>query len=314
MKVILVGLFIITMFFNSTIEAHCQWYFIHQNHFDNDPNDSALVIGLDPGNVWQIGIPQKTIFSESYSPPQAIVTDTLNPYPVNNYSTFEISFNETIYHPIWILFEFWHQYHTDLNKDGSYIEISIDNGNTWSNIINDTLINNWGNPQYQNFYKVEDTICGGIPAFSGLSGNWTKCQIQWGWIEPGLFENGISPIIRFVFQSDSIQSGKDGWLIDDILIHAGDYEGIENIYSNSFYSNVFPNPVQGHGKISFQNDNNTITNIHIYNSTGKLIKSNITTTNSFNIQSSEYPKGVYYYKLTQEKAKRYSSGMFVITK
>jgi hypothetical protein len=314
MKVIFGGVFTLIILFCSAIESQCQWYFIHHNQFDNDPNDSALVIGLEPGNVWQIGVPQKIIFTESYSPPQAIVTDTIDPYPINNYSTFEISFNNTIYQPIWILFEFWHKYHTDLNKDGCFIEVSFDNGNTWSNIISDTLINNWGNPQFQNFYQIEDTILGGIPAFSGSLENWTKCQIQWGWTVPELFENGISPIIRFVFQSDSNQTDKDGWVIDDILIHAGDYEGIEEIFVNDFYSEVFPNPVHSQSKISFQNNLNLITNINIYNSIGKLIKHEITSSNIFIIIGSEYPEGIYYYKLLQDNGKGTSTGKFIITK
>ncbi len=38
----------------------------------------------NPNNIWQVGIPQKTIFTDAYSAPNVIVTDTANPYPVND--------------------------------------------------------------------------------------------------------------------------------------------------------------------------------------------------------------------------------------
>lgn len=43
-----------------------------------------------PNNLWQIGKPQKPFFSSSHSPSNAIVTDTINSYPINNDSYFDI--------------------------------------------------------------------------------------------------------------------------------------------------------------------------------------------------------------------------------
>ena len=33
-------------------------------------------------NVWQIGQPQKTVFNQAYSLPNALMTDTINSYPI----------------------------------------------------------------------------------------------------------------------------------------------------------------------------------------------------------------------------------------
>ncbi|HEY0030587.1 MAG TPA: hypothetical protein VGC65_07505, partial [Bacteroidia bacterium] len=41
----------------------------------------------NPGNVWQIGPPQKNTFTGAVSSPNVIVTDTLNYYPVNDTSS-----------------------------------------------------------------------------------------------------------------------------------------------------------------------------------------------------------------------------------
>ncbi|MDA3953800.1 MAG: transposase [Bacteroidales bacterium] len=34
--------------------------------------------------IWQIGTPNKTFFDSAYSSPNAIITDTVNYYPINN--------------------------------------------------------------------------------------------------------------------------------------------------------------------------------------------------------------------------------------
>ena len=41
-------------------------------------------------DIWQVGAPQKTIFTNAYSNPNVIVTDTINPYPINDTSSFTI--------------------------------------------------------------------------------------------------------------------------------------------------------------------------------------------------------------------------------
>ncbi len=41
------------------------------------------------GNIWQIGRPQKILFNLAFSIPNAIVTDTLNTYPINDTSSFQ---------------------------------------------------------------------------------------------------------------------------------------------------------------------------------------------------------------------------------
>ena len=49
-----------------------------------------LFIGSTPGNLWQVGPPQKSIFKEANTPPNAIVTGLFQPYPINNHSVFTI--------------------------------------------------------------------------------------------------------------------------------------------------------------------------------------------------------------------------------
>ena len=44
------------------------------------------------GNIWQIGQPDKAIFDSAFSAPNAIVTDTVNYYPINDSSSFILMF------------------------------------------------------------------------------------------------------------------------------------------------------------------------------------------------------------------------------
>jgi len=167
-------------------------------------------------NIWQVGKPRKLIFDSAYTQPFALVTDTVNPYPVNNRSSFEIKLKRPDTAFCWstMTLSFLHKYETDSLYDGGYIEISYDGGINWINVIEDTtlILKNLY------FYKKSDTINGGCAAFSGNSKKWNPISIIW---ERG---SGIAQytidfvIIRFSFVSDSIDSGKSGWLIDELLL------------------------------------------------------------------------------------------------
>jgi len=42
-----------------------------------------ITIDTQANNIWQVGKPAKSQFNSAYSIPNAIVTDTLHPYPSN---------------------------------------------------------------------------------------------------------------------------------------------------------------------------------------------------------------------------------------
>jgi len=137
------------------------------------------------------------------------VDKQLNLYPINNFSTFQISFERSFFDFLYYHFmiQFKHKYQTDDGKDGGYIEISYD-GLNWTNIIKDTLISIYSDPpNLYNFYNETDTIVNGESAFTGQSDGWITSEFDWAW---GAWDyewmtgNEITPVIRFVFKSDSI--------------------------------------------------------------------------------------------------------------
>src|SRR5687768_4104081 len=83
----------VLLLFSTFISVRSQWLFTQYFDGADTAYESSLNISIDTaaGNIWQIGIPQKVIFDSAATVPNAIVTDTINNYPVNNTSTFTIS-------------------------------------------------------------------------------------------------------------------------------------------------------------------------------------------------------------------------------
>lgn len=170
-------------------------------NFDGPPfptNDSIFIDSTaNPNNVWQIGTPQKSVFSSAYSVPNVIVTDTINHYPTNDTSSF-------IYqHIAWYGMEIGQvadlkgQYYVDCDsQDKGDIEISLDHGSTWNSILN---------------------LSSSPINLSGSSGDWQYFSIYLGTY--GLtnnVQNGDTVLIKFSFMSDGIQDNRDGLMFDDL--------------------------------------------------------------------------------------------------
>ena len=98
---------------------------------DRDASNYFYFPTSNSANIWQIGTPSKIILNSAYSPSLALITDSINPYPINNSSTFELLIRTDDYTEI----SFWHRLNTDTLTDGGVIEISTDFGNSWQNVI-----------------------------------------------------------------------------------------------------------------------------------------------------------------------------------
>lgn len=175
-----------------------------------------LFIDTLSGNTWQIGEPQKVIFNSAFSGSNAIVTDTILNYPINNTSEFVLAFGEfnfpTMY-PMVLFFEIVHKYDTDTLKDGGFISISFDMGTTWTNIIED-----FGSSAVTpaspglgsgNLYDTNDTLFNGEFGFSGSSNDWDTCWFAWYY---QLVKDQVNDttLLKFSFISDDNDTGKEG--------------------------------------------------------------------------------------------------------
>lgn len=242
--------------------------------FINDLNtfeapDSLLHIDTSLiDNIWQIGRPSKIFFDSAWSIPNAILTDTLQSYPTNNFSAFTIK----VYDPAWNIpgdevtsISYFHKFDTDSLHDGGYIEFSYDAGVNWINISN--LFGFY----YSQNGMPNPTIGNGNAAYTGrsygLPGGWRSDSFVWCNIT-----NSIN-YIRFVFYSDSIPGNKEGWMIDNIGLHLEICEGIRESRNDNLIT-LFPNPVddQLNLKEILQNRDGSV---QIFDFTGKLVFENL---------------------------------------
>lgn len=214
-----------------------------------------IQIDTSSANLWQIGVPSKPVLDSAFSPINALITDTVDSYPTSNYSFFDVVFTQDEY-PYFLSeqlhFGFTHKYHTDSLKDGGFITISLDNGETFYDIFEEYVGNYFippGDYNSVNLYTQADTLYTGAPGFSGSSDGWVNTMM--GWSTMYLSTNDIGApkggfemdtvIVRFNFISDSIAESKDGWMIDDFYLFEVDV--LSNVKNRSVAQfKIFPNP------------------------------------------------------------------------
>jgi hypothetical protein len=209
-------------------------------------------------NIWQTGPPQKPLFNQAYSVPNAMITDTLNFYPANNHSSFDLyigGFNTNWSYFYDLFISFRHKFDTDTLRDGGYITVSWDHGQSWMNILDDTIstqyffaspAHNWGMWGNTSLYTSTDTLYNGEQGFSGTSNGWLQSCMAWYNIpvkHPAEFPPD-TVILRFNFISDNIHNNKEGWMIDDIRIFSIDLgSGINERMTETLKFRVTPNAV-----------------------------------------------------------------------
>lgn len=255
--------FFTLIFCIASIGLHAQtWSAWEQITFD--PGDTfyhSLVI-IDTThyhhNIWQIGKPNKTVFRSALSLPKAIVTDTTQPYPDNDTSVFVLKAPSKAYCPIYsgnsplVLFQFSYQLNIDSNAVAR-LEISVDSGVHWVN-VKDSL------PLHYSWYSTP------VDLTVSTSG-WNVLAISKCFYCP---DSSDTVLFRFTFISDSVYSGKDGWMIDNIDFHYW-CEGYVPQILNSNLINIYPNPTKGNIYIHSNQQNSEHGSVIVYNMQGQEV-------------------------------------------
>ncbi|HNW98560.1 MAG TPA: T9SS type A sorting domain-containing protein [Bacteroidales bacterium] len=254
-------------------------------------------------NIWQIGKTQKQIIDTAY-PSRTIITDTINPYPINNHSVFIIK-NTATFGDIYGCKMFQGKFYceTDSLKDFGKIEFSPDNGTTWIDLINDSV------------YNASITWFSQKPVLTGRSGG---CK----YFDVVLADNGSvfnvnigdTLLYRFTFISDSIDNNLNGLMFDDLCIQ--DFvEGISETHFSPVKSKIYPNPSKDFITIGFDNPNAEPFQLAIYDIHSRIqLYINNITENKITINIQQFKPGIYIYKLTNLKAKKRSWGKFITYK
>jgi len=279
---LLIGLLLLTTNFSYGQEdtiysiAYTQTAYRNFDLNDRDTGNYFFIDTIQLNNIWQIGTPSKTIFNSAYSTPLALVTDTLNNYPVNNGSSFSF----TIYTDDATTISFWHQINCDSLSDGGVVEYSTDGGTAWNNILTSPFT-------LTNFYSNSSTISSNSnkPGFTGTS----------GWVHSTIYGYALNFVkFKFTFTSDSMNTNKDGWMIDDFFVNCLG-TGIKEIGANSPF-HIFPNPTSDY--ISISSDNTA----KLFLVTVKnILGQNILTTDKTTIDLSHLDRGIYFVQLTTDR-------------
>lgn len=259
----------------------------------------------DTNNIWQIGAPQKAIFSSAYWSAKAIVTDTINPYPINDTSSFIIvhyCMGGFSFQPYLVAtLSAGYRVDCDSLNDFGRIEFSPDNGNFWIDLLNDTV--------YEP-YIVWDIPDNPKPTFTGNSGGWKYFSVNIGSLGPIFnIQPGDTVLYRFTFISDSIENNRDGLMFDAVQLY--DYaQSISEL--SELPSTLYPNPSTNSATIEFENPTNSNFNLSVYDITGRSVIEQNIKTNRTQLNTQNLPPGIYQYRLISEKERKQSFGKFVV--
>lgn len=292
------------LFWIVSVSSYSQDYKVCEINFEDSTEYFRIEIDTVsyPNNIWQIGKPQKDVFTSADSPLNAIVTDTSDVYPNNDTSIFIINHISTgLLSNNFVNISFMYQVNSDSINDFGMIEFSPDNGMTWVNLLTDTLY------LKQECYDWKF----GKPILSGNSNGWVY-MYAWvaGFEDAFNIQPGDTILYRFSFISDSIQTNKDGLMFDSFQFQDIG-EGIGNL-PVQFVSNVFPNPSSGIIFIEFENSNNDNHMLMIYNSQGQnILNMKLEKENIIQINMGDFNPDIYYYRLINQRNGKQSSGKII---
>ena len=255
------------------------------------PSTSILVtIQTSSTNIWQIGKPQKTLFSSASTTPNVIVTDTISYYPSKNVSTFTFAMvNSFPWGPGSIMALRWKQkLDMDQGLDGGIVEYSTNSGSTWVNSMN--------NPSLYNYYgwqpASKDTLPTGQYCFSGTDNVWRDI---WLCMSPMTSSLNDTIMFKFTFKLDSINTNKEGWMIDNMMGYFTLIHPVKQA-SQSEYLSVYPNITNGMLNVEAKKykDDDAILKMELVNMEGKVVETFGHNKLKVVLDISKHPAGLYH--------------------
>lgn len=275
--------------------------------YENDPRHEIYIDTItNPANIWQVGKPSKGIFTNAFTLPNAIVTDTLNYYPINDTSSFIIKHIADLGFSMPNEVNFGGKYfvNSDSLTDYGLIEFSPNNGNTWINLNDSQYSGNvfWGNNQ---------------PTFSGNSTNWKDFDVSF----PNLgslfnIQYGDTVLIRISFISDGIQTNKDGLMFDSLYVFDVPPLSVGSINLSEAKVIAYPNPTSSKFNIELEKNNQeslVIVLCDIFNNNIEEIIVPIDQ-NHITINVTNYTNGIYFFKIINQSGDIKNWEKFIVNK
>ena len=215
-------------------------------------------------NIWQVGKPNKIIFTSAYSAPNSIVTDTLNPYSANDTSVFILKVpayslwpgSLTAWGPFLYL-SFYYQLNIDTGTKIK-VEVTVDTLGSWVDLT-----------QYPLTHNLQWATGLPRPNLDSSTSGWSIFELEYPHIlSPFSIHDTI--LFRFTFISDSNLAHKDGWIMDDIQLAYYFEAGISQIENDNLIS-IYPNPSKGNIYIHSNKPNIKSAEVSVYNTQGREV-------------------------------------------
>lgn len=275
-------------------------------------DSSVIAIDTVGCSVWQKGNSYKMVF-DSISDFVGMVTDTVSPYGMGLDCGFTVSSEFwTSYHFATSFLLFEHKYDTDSLLDGGFVEFSCDSGATWNTLgmkhfVDDgiyVLYHNYvglWNPDLQYPFDEEQEVpmlYDSIPAFTGSSEDWIWSAVQFTFLPVKArseesyvcdWDGDYNVQFRFKFQSDSVETGRAGWMIRNVIVG---YSDIGSDISDVFDSvlRLYPNPSNTSVSIELPSNPTDLEQVMLHDLSGRevLRQHGVST-----VDVSALPSGIY---------------------
>jgi hypothetical protein len=304
MKTIFLSIFVVLTSARITAQNYYEISFEGTGLYEFD-NHHELVV--EPTSLWQVGSPDKTLFTEAYTFPNAIVTDTANAYPINANSSFTIKHVADLGFdmPNHVLFTGVYRVDTDSLTDYGMIEFSPDNGTTWVDLIDqgqyDTQIH-WGNSGNES----------DVPVLTGNSNGWKNFSVYFPQLG-SVFSivTGDTVLFKFSFISDAIENNRDGLMFDSLRIEDTPPLNVGKLDQQTSLM-ICPNPASSLLTLDYSNIGTSEIMIEIYNHLGvKVEELQQNEQWNKNVDVSHFANGFYYIVLSDSRGNNRQSGAFV---
>jgi len=183
---------------------------------------------------------------------------------------------------------------SDSLHDYGRIEISLDTGQTWNNILK---TENGGV-----FWRVENSLgviviqpaLGDTIVFTGSTNGWYRFKSEIHLLEQQHYD---TIIYRFSFTTDNNVENKDGWIIDDIGYNML-WEGINDY---NYFGSVYPNPANNVISVRTQR---LMKSVEIINFYGISLKTLTKQCYNLSVDVADLNSGIYFCSILFEDGSR----------
>ncbi len=292
--------FFSTVFFSlSFLVGFSQSFCVYDFEYNYDCLGDTVWIDTvsNPNNIWQIGD-----FNATLSTPNSIYAGD-DPLPFNDTSSFIFVH---LANEAWgcngsVSFSGYYINQFTEGQDSIFVEFSPDKGDTWIDLLHDTIYD-----QYIFVYPSDFMFSENTEGWQNFDFNLSELteifSINYG--DTLLFK--VTIITDTILNITGLSAAFDnimpfelcGAISENNLIH--------------FSSSIFPNPTNNITIIEFENPTNSNFNLQVFDITGRAVIEQNIRTNRTQLNTQNLPPGIYQYRLLSEKERKQSFGKFVV--